>query len=143
MYSKIVILNFPSVLAQKPLVCQLTKKFDLLFNILNAKISNNKEGYMVIELSANSKANFNKGIQYLKDQDVSISYPEHKIYKDEEICTHCGSCIAVCPTQALYIKRPEMEIIFDNNQCSVCELCILTCPTRAMGLFTTQHSVQF
>jgi len=141
LYSKIVVLNFPPVVAQKAIVCQLTKKFDLLFNILNASISNKKEGYMVIDLSSDSKAAFNKGIKYLKDQGVSISYPEHQIYKDEEVCTHCGACIAVCPTDALYIKRPEMEIIFNKDKCSVCELCILTCPTRAMGLFSTQKAV--
>lgn len=138
MYSKIVILNFPSEVAQKALVCQLTKKFDLLFNILSAKISNKKEGYMVLEISSVSKAAFNKGVNFLKEQGVSVSSPEHRIYKDEEICTHCGSCTAVCPTEALYIKRPEMEVIFDQEKCSVCELCVVTCPTRAMGLFSTE-----
>ena len=138
MYSKIVILNFPPVKAQQPLVCQLTKKFNLLFNILNAKISHKKEGYMVIDLVSESKAAFNKGIKYLKDQNVSISYPEHQIYKNEEICNHCGACIAVCPTEALYIKRPEMEILFNKDKCSICELCIPTCPAKAMGLFASE-----
>lgn len=136
MYSKIIILNFPAEVAQKALVCQLTKKFDLLFNILNARISNRKEGYMVLEISSVSKTAFNKGVKFLKDQGVSVSSPEHQIYKDEEICTHCGACTAVCPTDALYIKRPEMEVLFDKKKCSVCELCIVTCPTRAMGLFS-------
>jgi len=136
LYSKIIILNFPAKVTQKALVCQLTKKFDLLFNILSAKISNKKEGYMVLEISSSSKVNFNKGVKFLKDQGVSVSYPEHQIYKDEEICTHCGACTAVCPTDALYIKRPEMEVIFDKEKCSVCELCLVTCPTRAMGLFS-------
>ncbi|MBC2703567.1 NIL domain-containing protein [Desulfobacula sp.] len=136
MYSKIVILNFPAKVTQKALVCQLTKKFDLLFNILNARISNKKEGYMVLEISSGSKTAFNKGVKFLKDQGVSVSSPEHQIYKDEEICTHCGACTAVCPTDALYIKRPEMEVIFDKQKCSVCELCVVTCPTRAMGLFS-------
>ncbi|MBU8849540.1 MAG: 4Fe-4S binding protein, partial [Desulfobacterales bacterium] len=122
MYSKIVILNFPATIAQKALVCQLTKKYDLLFNILNARISNKKEGYMVLEISTESKTAFNKGVKFLKDQGVSVSSPEHQIYKDEEICTHCGACTAVCPTDALYIKRPEMEVIFDKEKCSVCEL---------------------
>ncbi len=138
MYSKIVILNFPSDVAQKALVCQLTRKFDLLFNILSARISNKKEGYMVLEISSVSKAAFNKGVNFLKEQGVSVSSPEHRIYKDEEICTHCGSCTAVCPTEALYIKRPEMEVIFDQEKCSVCELCVVTCPTRAMGLFSAE-----
>lgn len=136
MYSKIVILNFPAKVTQKALVCQLTKKFDLLFNILNARISNKKEGYMVLEISSASKTAFNKGVKFLKDQGVSVSSPEHQIYKDEEICTHCGACTAVCPTDALYIKRPEMEVVFDKEKCSVCELCVVTCPTRAMGLFS-------
>jgi len=136
LYSKIVILQFPPEVAQKALVCQLTKKFDLLFNILSAKISHKKEGYMVLEISSGLKPAFNKGVKFLKDQGVSVSSPAHQIYKDEEICTHCGACTAVCPTEALYIKRPEMQVIFDKEKCSVCELCILTCPSRAMGLFS-------
>lgn len=138
MYSKIVILTFPPEVAQQALVCQLTKKYDLLFNILSAKISNQKQGYMVLEILSGSKSGFNKGVRYLKDKGVSVSLPEHQIFKDEEICTHCGACTAVCPTDALHIKRPEMEVIFDKDICSVCELCILTCPSRAMGLFSAE-----
>jgi ferredoxin len=137
-YSKIVILTFPREVAQKALVCQLTRKYDLLFNILSAKISNKKEGYMVLEISSVSRAAFNKGVNFLKEQGVSVSSPEHRIYKDEEICTHCGAGTAVCPTEALYIKRPQMEVIFDQEKCSVCELCVVTCPTRAMGLFSAE-----
>ncbi len=138
MYSKIVILNFPPEVAQQALVCKLTKKYDLLFNILSAKISNQKYGFMVLELLSSSKSGFNKGVKYLKKKGVSVSFPEHQIFKDEEICTHCGACTAVCPTEALHIIRPEMEVIFDKDKCSVCELCILTCPSRAMGLFSAE-----
>ena len=136
MYSKIVILDFPPLSAQRPIVCQLVKKYDLMFNILKARISSKKEGHMVLEISSAGKAAFNKGITYLKEQGVRVSTAEHKIYKDEEICTHCGACTAVCPTDALYIKRPEMEVIFDREKCSLCERCLVTCPTRAMGLFS-------
>lgn len=138
MYSKIVILDFPPEVAQQALVCQLTKKYDLLFNILSAKISNQKHGFMVLEILSSSKSGFNKGVKYLKNKGVTVSFPEHQIYKDEELCTHCGACTAVCPTDALYIKRPEMEVIFDKDKCSVCELCVLTCPSRAMGLFSEE-----
>jgi len=136
LYSKIVILDFPPQSSQRPIVCQLVKKYDLMFNILKARISSKKEGHMVLEISSAGKAAFNKGITYLKEQGVRVSTPEHKIYKDEEKCTHCGACTAVCPTDALYIKRPEMEVIFDLNKCSLCERCLLTCPVRAMGLFS-------
>ena len=37
-YSKILILRFPKTEVQKPLVCNLARDFDLVFNILNAGI---------------------------------------------------------------------------------------------------------
>ena len=136
LYSKIIILDFPPRSAQRPIVCQLVKKYDIMFNILKARISSKKEGHMVLELSCAGKAAFNKGVTYLKEQGIRVSTPEHKIFKNEERCTHCGACTAVCPTDALYIKRPEMEVIFDLTKCSLCERCLLTCPVRAMGLFS-------
>ena len=135
MYSKILILYFPPVIAQKSIVCYLTKNFDLLFNILSANISNSKDGNMVLELSGTME-NYKKGVRFLKDQGITVRTPEHLIWRDTEKCTHCGACTAVCPTGALYIKRPEMEVLFEQDMCSVCELCILTCPTKAMGLFS-------
>ena len=91
---------------------------------------------MVLEITAPGRSDFNRGVEFLKSHGVEISYPEQQIYKDDEICTHCGACTAVCPTEALHIKRPEMEVRFDKEKCCLCELCILTCPTRAMGLFS-------
>ena len=136
MYSKILILHFPPAVSQKAVVCYLPKKFDLIFNILQAHVSNKKDGYMVLELSGATKSSFKEGVQFLKDQGVKVSSAEQVIWRDLERCTHCGACTAVCPTGALSIKRPEMEVIYDQEKCSVCELCVLTCPSRAMGLFS-------
>ncbi len=136
MYTKIVILNFPAQVAQNPLVCQLVKKYDLMFNILSARISTRREGFMVMEITGTTRSDFKKGVSFLKDHGVTVSTPEHQIYKDEDICTHCGACTAICPTGALHIQRPEMTVMFDKTRCSVCELCIVTCPSRAMGMFT-------
>ncbi len=141
-YSKLIILHFPPEVAQKAIVCQLTIKFDLVFNILQARISNEKEGFMVLELSG-TRPGFTQGVKYLKSQGVTVSSPEQEIWKDVEKCTHCGACTAVCPTMALYIRRPEMEVVFDKEKCSVCELCILTCPTRAMGLYSKTPETMF
>ncbi|MGD9732187.1 MAG: NIL domain-containing protein [Desulfamplus sp.] len=135
MYSKILILYFPPEAAQKAVVCYLTKKFDLIFNILNAKVSSRKDGYMVLEISG-TRDNFKQGVEYLKNQGVRVSSAEQEIWRDLSKCTHCGACTAVCPTGALHIKRPEMEVIYDKDRCTVCELCIVTCPSRAMGLYS-------
>ncbi len=135
MYSKILILYFPPVVAQNAVVCYLTKDYDLLFNILGAKFSTKEDGIMVLEVTG-TRENYKRGVRYLKEQGVRVSYAEQEIWRDEDKCTHCGACTAVCPTGALSVKRPEMEIVFDKEKCSVCELCIVTCPSRAMGLFS-------
>ena len=136
MYSKILILRFPKTEVQKPIVCYLAKDYDLTFNILNATILSRKEGVMVLELSG-SKKNFRGGVQYLKDQGVTVQNASQEIKRVRAKCTHCGSCTAVCPTGALSIQRPEMSVNFDHKKCSVCELCVPACPPRAMDVRPT------
>ena len=130
-YSKILILRFPKTEVEKPIVCNLARNFDLVFNILNAGILPRKEGFMVLELSGVRK-NFREGVQYLKSQGIDVQNASHEVKRDDEVCTQCGACTAVCPTEALFIKRPEMTVEFDQKKCSVCELCIRACPPRAM-----------
>jgi ferredoxin len=131
LYSKILILRFPKTEAEKPIVCYLSKDYDLTFNILNATVLPRKEGVMVLELSG-SKKNFREGVDYLKRQGVDVQNAGQEVKRIRKKCTHCGACTAVCPTGALYIERPEMSVGFDQNKCSVCELCIAACPSRAM-----------
>ena len=139
MYSKILILRFPRTHVEKPMVCNLARDFDLIFNILNATVLPRKEGVMVLELSG-AKKKFKEGVKYLKSQGVDVQNASQEVERDEKICTHCGSCTAVCPTGALFIERPEMRVIFDQKKCSVCELCITACPPRAMKIRPTTQT---
>jgi ferredoxin len=86
---------------------------------------------MVLELYGQKK-NFKEGVKYLKEQGVKVQNASQEIKRDEDRCTHCGACTAVCPTSALSIQRPEMLVIFNQRRCSVCELCITACPSRAI-----------
>jgi ferredoxin len=138
-YSRILILRFPATEVKKPIVCNLTKNYDLTFNILNATIFPRKEGLMVLELSG-SRKNYKEGVQYLKDQGIHVENASRDIKRDKYRCTHCGACTAVCPTGALSVNRPEMDVIFDHNKCSVCELCVPACPTRAMVIRPSNQS---
>jgi ferredoxin len=131
MYSKILVLRFPKDLAQKPVVCHLTRDYDLAFNILNATILPGKEGVMVMELSG-SKKNFRDGVGYLKQNGVQVRNASREVKRVNSKCTHCGACTAVCPTGALMVRRPEMEVVFDQEKCSICEQCVTACPPRAM-----------
>ncbi len=139
MDSKILILRFPKTEVQKPVVCNLARKYDLTFNILNATIFPREEGLMVLELSGPRKK-FKEGVLYLKDQGVNVKTASQDIKRIDKKCTHCGACTAVCPTGALYIQRPEMVVIFDQKKCSICELCIFACPTRAMKISPSAHT---
>lgn len=131
MYSKILRLRFPKTRVQKPIVCNLARNHDLVFNILNAGILPRKEGFMVLELTGKRK-NFNEGLQYLKSQGVDVQNASQEVKRDDKICVQCGACTAVCPTGALSIERPEMTVVFDQKKCIVCELCVPACPPRAM-----------
>ena len=132
-YSKILILRFPKSVVQKPIVYHLTKDYDLVFNILNAAILPRKEGVMALELSG-TKKNFKDGVKFLKAQGVHVKNASQEIKRDNNKCTDCGACTAVCPTGALAVQRPEMTVVFDQEKCSVCELCVPACPPRAMEI---------
>jgi ferredoxin len=120
-------------------VSYLTKDYDLTFNILNATILPRKEGLMVLELSGTRK-NFREGVKYLKDQGIQVENASQEIKRDNNKCTHCGACTAVCPTTALSVQRPEMLVLFEQEKCSICELCVPTCPTRAMEIRPTNQA---
>jgi ferredoxin len=137
-YSKILKLRFPITEVRKPIVCNLAREYDLIFNILNAGILPRKEGFMVLEISG-SRKNFKEGVKYLKNQGVDVQNASQEVKRNEKKCTHCGSCTAVCPTGALSVKRPEMEVAFDLQKCSVCELCVTACPPRAMDVRPTNR----
>ena len=131
MYSKILVLRFPKTAVQRPIVCHLTKDYDLIFNILNATILPRREGIMVLELSG-SRKNFKEGVKFLRAQGLDVQNASQEVKRNIRQCTHCGACTAVCPTGALAVVRPEMSVDFDQKKCSICELCVPVCPTRAM-----------
>ncbi|MCX7845614.1 MAG: 4Fe-4S binding protein, partial [Dictyoglomaceae bacterium] len=95
-----VVLHFPKHLADKPVIVNLVRKFDLDFNILKATITPDEEGVMVLEITGEEE-NFQKGIQYLKELDVKIQSLSQDVIWDEEKCTHCAYCVNYCPTKAL------------------------------------------
>ena len=131
MISRKIVLHFPQVLVDQPIVYKLVKDFDLQFNILKASVTSGQEGLMVLELTG-KKENFDKGIEYLKSCAVLIEPLSKDVIRDEEKCTHCGVCVPVCPVDALVVEPQTRKIIFDNKKCIACELCVKICPPRAM-----------
>ncbi len=131
MTSKKMVLHFSKENWSKPIVYKLVKEFNLSFNILKASVLPRQESFMVLELSG-PKADFKRGLEYLVEVGVGVEPIEKEIARDDNKCTHCGACTAVCPTGSLFINRKNMEVLFDSAKCSACELCIKACPPRAM-----------
>lgn len=131
MVSKRIVLKFPHKLVDQPIVYKLVKDHDLMFNILQAKITPQEEGIMVLELKG-TKEHYAEGIKYLAGIGVKVEPLSQDVTRDEDKCTHCGACIVVCPTGALASDPKTRKVIFDAERCIACELCVRACPPRAM-----------
>ncbi len=131
MVSKRIVLTFPHNLVDKPIVYKLVKDYNLVFNILQARITPKEEGLLVLELTG-KKEDYAEGIKYIKGLGVKIQPLSQDVTRDDARCTHCGACITVCPTVALYVDKKTMKVIFDSEKCIACELCVRACPPRAM-----------
>jgi coenzyme F420-reducing hydrogenase delta subunit/ferredoxin len=53
---------------------------------------------------------------------------------EDEYCSRCGICIAVCPFEAISKDEKENKVILDIESCRVCGLCVSACPLSAIDL---------
>lgn len=123
-------LRFPAGISTQPVVCNLTRKFDLDFNISKAQISSGREGYLILEILG-QKDIVEQAKKYLEEQGILVSDVAQRIFRDENTCVECGFCTTICPTNALYMDK-EHHLQFDTTKCVVCTRCIQVCPINAM-----------
>lgn len=131
--SRRIVLHFPPLVTGQPVVYRLVRDYDLMFNILRASVSPGQEGLMVLELTG-ERADYDRGIQYLRDIGIQIQPLSQDVLRDESRCTHCGACVAICPATAFTRDKETGQIAFDHNRCVLCGLCVKACPPRAMTI---------
>ena len=51
---------------------------------------------------------------------------------DNEKCDRCGTCIGVCPSNALVMLGDRLAI--EDSACTGCSRCVLVCPYGALAL---------
>lgn len=78
--------------------------------------------------------------KHLFRKPVTLEYPEkknnlNKYFRGKPVlnnCTHCGTCIKVCPTGAIKIKANTFTI--DLKKCIFCGNCEYYCPNKGIVL---------
>lgn len=50
---------------------------------------------------------------------------------DVKKCTGCGTCVEICPVQAINIKKDKAVI---NDECVECGACVYECPNGALSI---------
>lgn len=60
---------------------------------------------------------------------------------EEEGCTYCGLCEAVCPAKSIYVDKGNQKLVFEEDKCIYCGKCMKSCPldnwTGVSGYITT------
>ncbi len=133
MTSKRIVLRFPHHLIEQPVVYRLVKDYNLEPNILKASITPNEEGLMVLEIKGEQR-DIQEGVDYVKRIGIQVQSLQQDIIRNEERCTHCGACVAVCPVGAMAVDPVTRKVVFDDSKCVACELCVPACPPRAMEI---------
>jgi len=133
MQKRRVVLSFPPHLIGQAITYRLVKDFDLMINILRARITPKEQGRLVLEITG-KRAAMEAGIHYLQEAGLEIQPLAQDVKWHEDRCTHCTACVAICPTKALDVDRTHMGVSFKRDRCIACELCIPACPYQAMEI---------
>jgi ferredoxin len=58
---------------------------------------------------------------------------------DEKKCDECGTCIGVCPVDAIVL---DAGIAIDSSVCISCGKCVSVCPAGALSMKTPERKEQ-
>lgn len=53
------------------------------------------------------------------------------LYINRDLCDICGTCVAVCPVDAISVS--EFQVTIDNDKCISCMNCVTVCPVKAIS----------
>lgn len=107
-------LRFPENISTEPIVCNLTRKFDLDFNISKAQISSGREGYLILELLC-SREQANQAKKYLEEQGIHVSDLAQSIIRDEKYALNAEPARQFAPPPLyIWIKTAIWRLMWTN-----------------------------
>jgi L-aspartate semialdehyde sulfurtransferase ferredoxin len=126
-----VLLHFPRSATDKPVVYHLVRDYQLVVNIFRASVTPEEDGYLVLDVSG-SEEDIRRGMEFARSEGIQVDESSIGVARDEGRCTHCGNCLAHCPTHALHVADPSTRRVeFDPGLCVECLSCLKNCPFGA------------
>ena len=123
-----ILLRFSEDQVSQPIASQIIIEYKVPMAILSAHI-NSKGGEILAEIPDESQE---KIVKAFRERGITVTVPK-LIEVDSEKCFSCGSCVALCPVEAICIDK-DSAVQFDKEKCvgSTCSICVDACPTRAI-----------
>lgn len=123
-----ILLRFSEEQVPQPLTSQIILEYKVPIAILAATV-NSKGGEILAEVPDDTQE---KIVKAFRKRGVSVTVPK-LIDIETEKCFSCGSCVALCPVEAISIDK-DFTVQFDKVKCvgSTCSICVDACPTRAI-----------
>ena len=123
-----LLLRFTEEQVPQPITSQIILEYKVQIAILVAHI-NSKGGEILAEVPNEAQE---KIIKAFRKRGVTVTVPK-LIEVDAEKCFSCGSCVALCPVEAISIDK-DFTVQFDKEKCvgSTCSICVDACPARAI-----------
>ena len=123
-----ILLRFSEQIVEQPIISQIILDLKVPVNILTAYV-NSKGGEVLAEVPDEA---LDKVVKAFRKKGVTVSLPK-LIEVDTEKCISCGSCVALCPVEAITWAE-DSSVVFNKEKCvgSTCSACVDACPARAI-----------
>lgn len=123
-----ILIRFDESKVSEPIASQIIIEYKVPMAILSAHV-NSKGGEILAEVPDTI---MEKVVSAFRQRGVSVTVPK-LIEVDSDKCFSCGSCIALCPVEAISLAK-DSTVQFDKERCigSTCSVCVDACPVRAI-----------
>jgi Fe-S-cluster-containing hydrogenase component 2 len=123
-----ILIRFNEGQVSEPIASQIIIEYKVPMAILSALI-NSKGGEILVEVPDSMQQTV---VEAFRKRGVTVTVPK-LIEVDSNKCFSCGSCVALCPVEAISLAE-DSSVQFDKEKClgSTCSICVDACPARAI-----------
>ena len=125
---KRILIRFNEDQVSEPVASQIIIEYKVPMAILSAHI-NSKGGEIIGEVPDEL---LDTVVNAFRQRGITVTVPK-LVEVDSEKCFSCGSCVALCPVEAISLDN-DCTVQFDKEKCvgSTCSICVDACPARAI-----------